>query len=201
MSEGTRFGFILQTILSVPLICEMHFVLYTWLGIVPESATEYTILSLLFSVAGCIAGVVMIIIHATGRIKATSIINGSIYILVIPITYISFKMGAPSWIPFLYNAISIAITSVIGIYLLHRYIPSFHAWKYFREDVLSCFFMFAIVSFLGLSLHFFLQEGWLRLCISVILSVSITLIYSYYWLITEEMKSTIVLKVKEKLRL
>lgn len=199
MSEGTIFCFILQTILSVPLICEMHFVLYTWLGIVPESATEFTIFSLLFSVNGCIAGIVMIVIHATGRIKATSIINGSIYILVIPISYFSFKMGAPSWIPFLYNAIAIAITTVIGIYLLHRYIPSFHAWKYFHEDVLRCVLMFSIVTALVLSSHYFLQEGWLRLFVSVFLTVSVTIIYGYFWLITEEMKTKIVLKTKEKL--
>ena len=199
MSEGTIFCFILQTILSVPLICEMHFVLFTWLGIVPESATEFTILSLLFSVFGCIGGIVMIIIHATGRIKATSIINGSIYILVIPITYISFRMGAPSWVPFLYNAITIAITTMIGIYLLHRYIPSFQAWKYFRDDVLKCLIMFTIITFFVLSLRLFLQEGWLRLCLSIIISVSVTLLYSYTWLVNEEMRALTVQIIKKKL--
>lgn len=197
MSEGTILGFILQTVLSVPLICEMHFVLFTWLGIVPESATAFTILSLLFSLFGCLGGVVMIVIHATGRIKATSIINGSIYILVIPITYISFKMGTPSWVPFLYNAITIAITTMIGIYLLHRYIPDFRARIYFREIVLKCVLMFIIVIVLTLSLHYFLQEGWLRLCLSVITSVSITLLYSFYWLITKEMRTKILLKIKD----
>lgn len=199
MSEGTRFSFILQTLLSVPLICEMRFVLYIWLGQVPESAAEFTILTLLFSVAGCIGGVVMIVIHATGRIKATSIINGSIYICVIPVTYVAFQMGLPSWIPFLYNAIAIAMTSTIGIYLLHLYIPTFQAKRFLLQDVLRSVIMYGFIMIVSYSTHLYLEEGWLRLLVSIAISVLLTLIISYYWLLSEEQRQKVVTLVKGKI--
>ena len=197
MSAGTRICFILQTLLSVPLICEMHFVLHIWLGQVPEYATEFTILTLLFSVVGCIGGIVMIAIHATGRIKLTSIINGCVYICVIPITYFAFQLGFPSWFPFLYNAIAIMITSTIGIYILHLYIPRFKAMHFFLQDVLRCFAMYAIIVTLAYSTHFYLEEGWLRMFVSVTTSAFLTLVISYYWLLSEEQKRKIITQIKD----
>ena len=198
MSDGTRFSFILLTFLSVPLICEMRYVLYLWLGQVPISAPEFTILTLLFSVVGCIGGVVMIVIHATGRIKATSIINGSIYILVIPLTYVAYRMGLPSWIPFLYNVIAIAITSTIGIYLLHLYIPGFQAMHFLLNDVFRCVCVYAFIMAIVYSVHFLLEEGWLRLFASVATTIFLTSICSYYMLLTDEQKHKVFVRIKEK---
>ena len=140
----------------------------------------------------------MIVIHATGRIKATSIINGSIYIIVIPLTYIAFRIGMPSWIPFLYNAIAFSITSIIGIYLLHLYIPKFQAMRFFLQDVLRCLLMYAFIMAIVYSCHFFLEEGWLRLFTSIATTVFLTSLCSYYILLSKRQKQAVFIRIKEK---
>lgn len=196
MSECIRLSFILQTFLTVPLICEMNFVLFIWLGVVPEHAAEFSILTLLFTVIGTIGGVAMSVIHATGRIKRTSIINGCIYIMVIPITYISFSLGMPAWTPFLYNTIAFALTSLISIYLLDLYIPQFSGIKVVKEDISRCVVMYFIVFSTTYCLRYFLNEGWPRLLSSIVVTVLITSLYSYYILLSMEMKRKIALRTK-----
>lgn len=104
--EGASLCFVLMAFLAIPLMSEIHFVLNLWLGIVPESACIFTNLVMIFCILGGISGIVMDIVEATGNIKKTSLTNGTIYIMVLPISYIAFKMGAPAWVPFAYNKVS-----------------------------------------------------------------------------------------------
>ena len=199
MSEVMRLNFIIQTFLTVPLICEMPFILKLWLGFVPDKACEFTLFSLLFTVVGTIGSVTMILIHATGRIKKTSIINGSIYLLVIPITYFSFSFGMPVWIPYLYNTLAFTLTSLISIYLLDLYIPQFSGMKLLKNDILRCVFMYIWVLSVTYSLHILLREGWLRIIIAILLSVTLTSTCSYFFILTNDLKMRILAKIKSTL--
>lgn len=199
MSEVMRLNFILQTFLTIPLICEMTFILKLWLGLVPETACEFSILSLLFTVAGTIGGVAIILIHATGRVKMTSIINGIIYILVIPVTYFSFSLGMPAWIPYLYNTLAFTSTSLINIYLLDKYIPQFSGIKLITNDIFRCVIMYCIVFSITFSLHFFISEGFLRTILAILISSTITAIYSYFFILTKELKHKVLIRIQSTL--
>lgn len=198
MSESIRFSFILIAMITIPLCCEMQFVLARWLGVVPEYACIFTILTLVFNIVGCIAGVVMIIVHATGRIKKTSIGNSFLYIMVIPVTYIAFKLGAPAWVPFLYNAVAFFCGMLWNTYLMSSYIRPLSFKRFLFDDVLRCFLMYTIVTSIVLIPRNLLSEGWGRLFVSIITSILLTSVCSYFWLLTDEMKNKMVLKFREK---
>lgn len=195
--EGTVLSFILMTLLTIPLISEIHFVLNLWLGIVPDYACVFTNLVLLFSIIGCFASVVMDIVHATGRIKKTSLTNGTIYILVLPVTYVAYRLGAPAWIPFAYNAFALFIGTMCNIYYMTTYIPQLKTWDYFKRTILPCVMLFLIVGFPVLLLHNYMEEGWGRFILSIVMTIGLTTLLGYK-LLDKELKARIFSMCKRK---
>lgn len=199
MSEGSRFCFILLSFFTIPLIAEIDFVLHIWLGKVPDYAAEFCVFELLFNMIGTLSGVLMIIIHATARIKATSIINGSIYILVIPVSYIGFKLGLPVWIPFFYNTFAYFCTMFIGAYLISKYVPHFSYYRFIIKEVTPCLLMYLFVTGIVWWCKLQLEEGWIRLLTSIAISSALVSLISYNWLLSKEMKEKALSIIKKKL--
>lgn len=197
--EGTILSFILMTFLTIPLMSEIHFVLNLWLGMVPDYACVFTNLVLLFSIIGCLGSIVMNIVHATGKIKKTSLTNGTIYIMVLPITYVAYKFGAPAWTPFAYNAFALFLGTMCNIYYMTTYIPQLKTWVYFKRTVLPCITLFIVVGVSVVLLHNYMQEGWKRFIISIVVTVLLTSFISYKYLIGEALMTKIWLKIKMKL--
>lgn len=197
--EGITLCFILMTYLTIPLMSNIHFVLYLWLGIVPEHTGLFTNLILIFSIVGCISGVVMDIVHATGHIKRTSLTNGIIYIMVIPVTYVAFKLGAPAWVPFAYNAVAFFAGTMCNVYYMTSYIPGLQTMQFFRKTILPCFLMFTAVAVPTLLLHYCLDEGWLRLLASIAVTVILTSFISLRFMIDRKLRGIIKAKIISKL--
>lgn len=198
---GIRVCFLLMTCLMIPLINEIHFVLKLWLGFVPNYACEFAILSLFFSLINCFAGIVMIVVHATGRIKKTSIGNGFIYIMVIPITYLSFKLGAPSWTPFLYNDLAFMCGMLWNSYLMCSYIKDFSYKQFVYKNIIPCILIFVFVCTCIYSLKLCLEEGWTRLILSIILTLVLTLSISLTVLFDPETRYKLKIFIMERLRI
>lgn len=199
--EGITLCFILMTFLTIPLMSEIHFVLHIWLGIVPEYAGLFTNLILVFNIIGCISGVVMNIVHATGRIKKTSVFNGTIYITVIPVTYFAFKLGAPAWIPFAYNALAFFVCTMCNVYFMTSYIPRLSMWELFSKTILPCFTMFIVVSIPTIALRFSMKEGWPRLLSSIGITIIMTSFISYRFLLSKDLRVKLLAKLKNKLNI
>lgn len=194
--EGIILSFLLMTLLTVPLMSEIHFVLQLWLGVVPAFACVFTNLVLVFSIIGCMSGVAMTIVHATGRIKKTSITNGFIYLMVLPVTYTAYKMGAPAWIPFAYNAFAYFLGTSFNIYYMTEYIPELNFWTFSRKTILPCFLLFGFVGVVVGCLHFVMEEGFMRLLLSILLSVIFTGSLGYKFMLDKEMQTKLVERVK-----
>lgn len=199
MHIGTVLCFILMTYLCVPLMSEIHFVLNLWLGIVPEYACIFTNLVLAFSVIGSMASVVMIIVHATGKIKKTSIFNGTIYILVIPVTYIAYKLGAPAWVPFAYNAFAFLVGSLMNMYFMTAYIPAISLSHYITKTILPCFAMFIAVAIPSELLHNYMDEGWCRILLSIGITIVLTTFISYKYMLDKETRDRVLSIIKSKI--
>lgn len=198
--QGATLCFILMTYLTIPLMSEIRFVLNIWLGIVPDYACIFTNLILLFNIIGCFSSVVMIIVHSTGRIKKTSIINGTLYMLVIPITYIAFKLDAPVWIPFAYNAFAFLCGTMSNVYLMTTYIPSLNTYTFFKNTIIPCVVMFSIVSIPSFLLHAYMDEGWTRLFLSIVATVILTTLISYNYLLDKETRNKILSIILQKIK-
>lgn len=199
ISNAVRLNYLILLFISVPLILEMGYVLKLWLGVIPGYCVEMCSLTLVFNFYGNMSSVLIIGIHATGRIIRPSLINGTLYLMVVPITYFAFKSGSNPWLPYLFNVLAVICGMLSNAYTLHLYIREFSLWKFISHDLCRCVFVFCMVTVVCTLMQRVVEEGVSRLIYTVALS-TVTLSAMGYWLlIPRSLSSQIVQKVKNRL--
>lgn len=196
----SKYTYLLLLILSLPIILETHFVLSVWLKIVPEHAVVFCRLTLMFNFFANFGLIIISAIHATGQIKRPSMINGTLYLLVIPITYFAFKSGAHPSIPYIFNIIAILCGISSNMYTLHLKVKSFSIPVYLTKVFFSC----ALVTILTLIplflIRFYMDEGWIRFLLTSIGSVILILILGYFICLNKEERVKIINIIRNKIK-
>ena len=142
--------------ISIPVIIEMDFLLKIWLGEVPLYSVWLCRLSIFFLYFSTLSFIMVTGAHATGKIKIPSLINGSIYLSVVPISYIAFKHGGSIYIPFICNAIFVFFGCCMNLYAIKRQIAQFAFWSYFTMCIShflcgysTCCYLFLSILWMG----------------------------------------------------
>ena len=172
--KGAFFIYLLLLTLSLPVIIETPYILKIWLKDVPQTTVVFCRLTLLFNLIASISSVVMIGIHATGRIKRSSFINGTLYCLVVPVSYAFYKAGGNPEIAYLINVIAVFIGMSCNVFYLHKYIPEFKVPRFYLKVVLRCCFIFAVDICVLYYLSNIMETSFLRLIVVCVASVVLT---------------------------
>lgn len=172
ISIASSLATLLMSIISIPLIIEMEYILHMWLGIYPEGSVDLGRLCLIFSLVYFAFRPLVFGLHAVGNIKLMGLLNGTIYLLVLPISYIMFKFNIlNSEIPFYLNILLLLISyGVVNVFLLKRSIEEFQYLHYILR-LIKILFIITFTYSLSLLLHNVLYESFYRLFIIVLISM------------------------------
>lgn len=153
LSKGTRLGFYLVLIVSLPLVFYPKYVLNLWLGQVPVYADKFLTLSLLSSIIAMSFSLLIPIIHATGKMFIISFITGSIYLMYLPAVYLLFKFGYNPVSAYYLNFAVVILAGIVNLYIVQKYIPQFRVIDFFKKVLLKLYFIFTISYYIGGFLH------------------------------------------------
>lgn len=199
MCNAMRISFVLMLILCAPLMIETHYVLNLWLGIVPKHAVPILRLSLLWNLLVSLTLGLGDVSNATGDVKRPSIIAGTMYLSIIPITYVAFKLGAPYWVPFVLNIITVMFAPLYTSLPIKKHVPGFSWNKHVFREVMRCYVIMIIV--LGGTRFFenYMEESFLRLLFTTLISTSMSCILGYYFLFPKVLRIKVLNIIKIKL--
>lgn len=178
--NASKYSFYLLFLLSYPLIIENSFILRIWLNNVPTYAVILCQLSLINNLVSIMFRSVMFSIHATGKIKRISFINGTIYLLTLPLSYIFLKLGYPPQTPFVINIFLLLCGSISNLITLRMYIHSFKIRLFICNVIWPCCYVCTIGAIIPLFIRINMDEGWVRLIIVTlcsITSISLSILY------------------------
>ncbi|WP_029904691.1 lipopolysaccharide biosynthesis protein, partial [Prevotella sp. 10(H)] len=91
--KASKLSYFLFIFISIPILICTDFILEKWLVIVPEYASEFCRLIILFLLIEAIGGPLWMSVQATGKIATYQIIMSVLIFLNLPISYIALKMG------------------------------------------------------------------------------------------------------------
>ena len=197
--NAVKLNFLVILLITTPLITELHYILNIWLGQVPPNAVVFCSFTLLFNFFSNLSFLLVTGIHATGKIFRPSIINGSLYLLVVPISYISFKLGGAAWTSYLFNVLAVFIGMLSNAYTLNLYIKEFRFGAFLLKDLLPCLLLMGLVFALSYSISYVINEGLLRVFIVCLVSTITVSIFGYVFILPESIKEKIVEKIKNKI--
>lgn len=196
--NSTLIIFYLMSLISVPLIAEMDFVLDIWLDDVPPHTSIFCSFILLFNVFSALAMLYLTIPHAAEQNKKPSLINGTMYIMALPVTYLVYRISPVIWFPYLYNVLTIFLGFIVISFLACKYLPSLS-----MKEVVSVFiknFIIVLISYLlAMLMKSLIVPSWGRLLLIIITSTICTLSLGFFWGIGQELRSRILFFVKTKL--
>lgn len=172
VERGSKMAFFLLFFVSFPCLLELQFVLDLWLEEVPDYANEFIKLTIIWNWMTVLFFPLSAVIHATGNVKRISIINGTLYLAVVPITYVLFKFANCSPLtPYYFNALFALIGCFINLRTAKLLVPDFKVGHYLSHSTLRAVFAALIGAVIPVVFCSYLETGWLSFFIVCLLCV------------------------------
>lgn len=193
-----QFSTLLILMVIIPFFLETDYILKFWLGEYPKYTDEISKYILLFILFSCVSVSLVAALHAIGKVKLPSLINGSLYLLVPILTYFSYKGGSDIYIPFILNIILVILGGFFNaLYLKHYMKKLFSISKcYFNKFIPLVLYGF-IVYYILIFVRDSMIPSLLRLIILTLISELTLLLYCYFYILDVKIKE----RIKSKLRL
>ncbi len=160
--QAGRFAYFAMLFLSLPLLMETRFILTLWLKeSLPPFLVAFCCLVLIQNLLMVMFKPVLYAIHATGDIRVVSVVNGTLYLLVIPATWLLFAGGmAPTW-GYIANIALLLAGQFINLFTLRRKVE-YKISGFLNAVCLRCI-LFTIPGLAAAwAVSAALPEGWLR---------------------------------------
>ena len=136
--NGARFGCYLFLLLGIPLFVEIEFVLKLWLGQCPEHTVAFMRIVMIETLFKTMGTPTVTAMHATGQMKLLNITVGSILLLIVPVSYVCFRLGLSPEQVLLINIIPWIVVPFIRVFLVKKYSQGkFPVGQYLYQVVLK----------------------------------------------------------------
>lgn len=190
MINGSRFSISLLTILSLPILIETPYILHIWLGEIPNHTINFVRLILLFAISEAMSSTFTTGLLSTGKIKKLMLTVAVLRMLNLPISYLVLLFyNVPEFTMILAIIIS-QINLFVRLFLLKKIIPISIRQYTWKVSIRILFIITSIYYICSLYIIYF-PEGILRLILTCITSISLSVILILFILCTKEDRSYI----------
>ena len=199
VKQSSCFSFYLMWMISLPVCLEADYLLSLWLGKYPDHTVNFLVLVIVLCLIQTIKTPRTTIFHATGHIKRSNIIVGSILCAAFPLAYVALKLGGSPESVFWMANLTMFLSEFASILVLKRYID-FSIRDYLSEVHGRCLLV-AAVSFI---VPYFLYDRWmdesfLRLLLTCILTTASVAFTSLYLGMDRHLRSRLMQIIKKRI--
>lgn len=200
MCNCSKFSLLMVSLIAVPTIICMDFLLGLWLVDVPPYLSAFCRLTLVAGVAELVVYTINCGVHATGKIRFMSITTGLVYLIEIPAMWLLLKVSSLPWIVYaLHIAVISLIIMIVGT-ILGRLMPQFHFGIFLRRGVVVPGAIIVLATGCALAVSILVGGAWLHfVCVTLIYAV-VALAVTWRWGIDAETRADLLVKIKSKLK-
>lgn len=188
---GSKISFFLLAFFAIPFIMETPYILKLWLINPPEYTVIFSRLVLIVAMFSQMSIPIGNMVNAVGNIKQISVYTSIIFIMVLPVTIIAFKLGLPPFYAYFVQIISEILLIAIRSYLANKY-----AGMTYKDLLILLVKPVLIVTLWALiitpTIQLIMNDGFLRLLLSCILSSFAFIIGLYFWGLSKEERQYII---------
>lgn len=156
-------------LLLLPLFFEMESVLLFWLDVKDPQTVVFCRLILIYALVLSLNNPISIIVQATGNIRSYSTLVEIPTLLCFPVTWLLFEIGAPAASAFYVMIVAIVISHIIRLICLKRLFKEFSYKDYIVEFLFPASLITIVVSFVLYKNTTWMDVGFSRLLISIII--------------------------------
>ena len=179
--KGTKFSFFLTLIFVVPLSLNLEYILGLWLKEVPQYACVFSQMLLLSSLGMALSRPTIMAVHATGKLKKFQLVEGTLLLTIVPISYVGLKWFNLS--PYSVIAVYLIVetlTQFVRVWIIYPMI-SLSIGRYFKDIILQ---IFKILIPIGITVYLLYTYNYCNsfgsLITNVLVSLIITVLSIYF---------------------
>jgi O-antigen/teichoic acid export membrane protein len=193
VENATKYAFLIFYMICLPVMLEIDFILDVWLDKVPQYTNIFSQLNIVVLLIGVWTfHNIATVIHSTGKMKAVSLLQGTLRLLIPIIAYLLFKFTT---IP-VYNVliVSIFITLIIfagHLCIIKKLIPQFSVSSYLAKVIILDLYIIVIASVIPLFIRFSMDESWVRLILVGLSSVLCLGIMTYFFAMSKVVRKKV----------
>ncbi len=197
---GTKYSFYMLSLVAVPVVINLDYILKIWLVTVPEYTADFIIISLVTALIYSLTCSVTTALQATGNIRLFQIGVSLILLSELPVTYLLLNRGCPAPVALYPAILTNAIALVFRFFLLRRMIPTYSLRKYYFHTILRCLVILAVSFLLCELLSRLFPEGIGWLCLDVIVCVLVIAVLVFVFGIDKGERRIVLDFIKKKIR-
>lgn len=201
--NGGRFGCYLLLFLGIPLFIEIEWVLTIWLGQCPEHTAAFMRIVMVETLFKTLGTPTITAMHATGQMKVLNLNVATILLVIVPVSYVLFKLGCTPEVVMMVNVIPWIIVPFIRVSLLNKYTNGqFPVGKFVNKTVIQTLVM-AVIMFIPPYLVSELcreMNGLVQFLLVGTVSVCTSLPVIYYIGLDKNLRKKAVAKIRQKIR-
>ena len=183
----SKVSYLLLLLISVPLVCNIDFVLKKWLGNFPPMTEVFIETIILYYLIDALQEPLVTTVHATGKLRFHQIMIATIVFFVIPVSYFMLKAGFSGTSVLILNAIS-NVFCAVGRTVYMRVLIKLDIMKYLKEVILPI----SIISVLSIPIPLYvayqMDASWDRLILTTVISLILLSLLSYCFGLNKEEK-------------
>jgi len=161
MFRSARFSFFVLYLLTLPIILEANWILTIWLKTVPEDTVIFVRIILCTTLILTFANPCAIANQATGKVKVFQLVEGSILISILPVSYVLLRVGFPAYTVFIVHFCVELIAQFCRMMLL-RDLIDLSIISYVKNIYIPVILVVMASIFVPVYLHSMIEEGLVR---------------------------------------
>ena len=187
--------FYLLSLVFIPLYINIEYIMHLWLNKVPDYASAFCKVLLVFNVFSVATQILQDGIHATGNIKKMTLSMGGLNLFCLLLTYLFFFLGFDAQYAYISMVICLFIQTVINLIVLKLLVSHFPIYNYLFSIIKGC----VIMLFVLIVLEYISQtvsSSLLRLCMTIVLNTGLLTVVDF--MIFPNYRKKILLLIKRK---
>lgn len=189
--SSSKLSYYLMFILCLPIYLEMEFILNLWLKETNEQMVLFTKLALVYSIILSLNNPITTVIQATGNIRNYHIFVESFTLLILPTTYLFFKLGYKPEVTYIISIFAFSLAHIIRMIVLRSNIKEFKLSDYFKNFLNSAILVSILSIIVPIALESKLEYGLLRFILVVTSSILLVSVFTYNFGLDAEEKNKI----------
>ena len=191
MFSMSKISYLILLYFAIPITCEIDYVLDIWLDAnIPSYTGTFVSLVIIVSLIESLNPPTSFVVHASGKMARYQTISSSLMLFILPVSYAFLYYGAPAESVFVLGVIFQIICQIVCILIL-KTIVDFSIREYCNQVILPLILISIIC---GLSSYFvrgMFDTGLVRLIITSCVSIALTSILTYYFVLNSSEKELI----------
>lgn len=185
MFASVKVSFVIMWTIALPFFFVSDYVLSLWLVEVPAFTAIFMKMGLCIAVVDAISNPFIVGCMATGRIRSIMVICGSLFCLVLPITYVLFLLGLPPQYAYVVHFSITLLAFFIRLVLVDKLIR-FGLWRFVRSGLFPMALVLLVSFALLYSFHLlYEEENFMKLVLVCCFSLAAVSLSSYFILLNE----------------